>query len=553
MTHTPAALQKLLLVGTARAAVGLDALAPELAAIVGPASNAASGAGATPERQLWLALGAQRLWMRAGHVPPAAPVAGVASSLPEHLPPCPGAAEALLAGLLGAAGAPPASAILNDLLGESVSPPLLLEWLRLLNSRQARLPERFLPNLLERASRAPALRPAVRTALGMRGRWLSQFDPAWSWADADFALDTALVQDAWHNGAAKERVAALEAWRRIDPAGARDALQACWTAEPPESRSAFLPCLAINLDAADEPFLEAALDDRRKAVRTSARELLARLPGSALSQRMLARLAPLLQLEKSASGDTRLVLVLPESCDVAMTRDGVGEQKHAGLGEKAGWLVDMLATVDPSTWSTRFGLSPDACFALAAATDYREVLMRGWIAGLELHLVRAATPGLLAWLAAWTRSWLGAGGRRFYSGAPPFVVAYLSLPAPVLHAALHDLVRASGATWTDKDIPLVELLQHLAAEPGMQWPAPLSRELMRRLLGGLPALAPHQWALRWAVKVLAAVLDPAAVLEATADWSGLAADTNIWQEVLDPFFHVVRFRHEMILSFQEHA
>ena len=546
MTQHPAPLHKLLLVGTARARAAIDGLAPELAAIVQPAIDMA----ATPERQLWLAAGAERLWSRAGYAPPAAS-AGAAPSAPEQMPPCPRAAAAMLARLLGVDDMPLAASILKDLLGPNDAPPLLLQWLQLLNAIGARLPERFLPNLLDLATRYPALRPGVRAALGTRGAWLLQAEPAWSWAQALPAPER--LADIWHNGERNERMAALQAWRASDPAAARAALQSGWAAEPPENRTAFLPCLGVNLAADDEPFLEAALDDRRKGVRVVARQLLARLPGSALSQRMRARAHALLQLDRDGAAGPMLTVTLPAACDSAMERDGIGESKHAGLGEKTGWLADMLAAIDPAYWSTRFALTPDQWFALAAGSGYAEALLLGWTSALALHLPQAATPGTLAWLAAWTRRWLNTEGRRFHSGAPPSYPLYLALPPATMHAALFDLVQASGSTWTEKDIPLLELLQHLVTEPGPAWPAALSGAIVQRLLGGLAALEPQHWALQWGIKALAVSLDPAAVLEEAGKWPDPRAASPFWQSLFEPFFHVVRFRHEMISSFQEPA
>lgn len=530
MTHTP--LHKLLLVGTARAQFSADGLEPELAAVAAPLLGAAQG---SPERQLWLATGAQRLWRRAGYLAPASSATAATDAPAESMPACPRAAEAILGRLLG--GSEPAA--------------LLLEWLHLLNARGARLPERFLPNMLERATQDRSLRPVIGVALGMRGRWLARHEAAWSWAHHTLASDR--LPDTWENGTLDERVAALQAWRRIDPAAARTALQSGWASESPEQRIAFLPCLGIGLSLDDEPFLEAALDDRRKGVRVSARELLARLPDSQLSRRMHARLVPLLRVEHAGAGGTRLIVTPPETCDAAMARDGVGESKHPGLGERAGWLVDMLSLVDPTHWSLAFGLGPDECIALATGLDYQEALVQGWAAGMQLHLPYTPSPALLAWLTAWTRVWMASAGTARYQNMGHLVGAYIALPAAHLHAALQTLVDASGQPWQASDGGVTELLEQLARKSAATWPAPLSRAIAGRLLGAFSAMSGHHWSYRTLLSALAPVLDPAAVLAAERAWPGLGPDPHGWQGPLNEFFHVVRFRHEMILSFQESA
>lgn len=530
----PVSPHKLLLVGTARAPLPAALLDAELA---GAASAALDAPGVTPERRLWLATGASDLWTRAGYLPPPAPATQATASAPEQLPACPPAAEAILKRLLG--GGQPAS--------------VQTEWLSLLAGKGARLPERFLPNMLDLATRQPALRPRLRPVLGTRAAWLAALEPAWAWAAGAHSDNNAHPQQAWHEGALEQRVAALANWRRADPAAARAGLEATWSSEPPDNRLALLSCLGTKLGAADEAFLEAALDDRRKPVRQAAQRLLARLPDSGFSQRMLARAMPLLQTEKRFLRGARLVVTPPEERDAAAIRDGVGDNKYAGLGEKAGWLVDILAAIDPSHWSTSLGLSPDECIALSAGTDYQEALLLGWTGALQLHLAHAATPGLLAWLEAWTRIWLASDGTVRYQNASAFVGAYAALPAPTRHAMLLPLVEASRTPWQGADLPLVELLHQLADATPAPWPAALSLAIARRLLGALPTLPAQQWSFRSALGPLAAVLDPAAVFEAERSWPGLGDDPHGWQNAVDQFFHLVRFRHEMILSFQESA
>ncbi|WP_338758514.1 DUF5691 domain-containing protein [Massilia sp. METH4] len=528
----PVSLHKLLLVGTGRAPLPADLLEAELAAIASPAIDLP---GIAPERRLWLAAGATDLWSRAGHVPPPPPGTAQAPSAPEQLAACP----------------VPAESFLKRLLEGGQPPSVQAEWLHLLARKPARLPERFLPNVLELATRAPPLRASVQSVLGKRGAWLAALEPAWAWTTGPRETDQ--LQQAWHEGTLEQRVAAFEAWRRVDPAAARAALQSSWSAEPPENRAALLLCLRIGLQGADEAFLEAALDDRRKAVRQAAQRLLASLPGSQLGQRMIARAAPLLQLEKRFLRGTRLAVTPPAERDAAMIRDGIGEVKHPGLGEKAGWLVDVLSAIDPSHWSASLNLAPDECIARSADTDYQEALLLGWTNALQLHLAHAPTPGLLAWLDAWARTWLKTGGAVRYQNASAFVGAYTALPPPAMHAMLLNLVEASHTPWQAADAPLVELLHQLAATTPAPWPTELSHAITRRLLAGLPALATQQWTFRSALLSLAAILDPFAVLDAARPWPGLADDPHGWQGPVDQFFHLVRFRHEMILSFQEPA
>lgn len=149
---------------------------------------------------------------------------------------------------------------------------VLPEWLTALGARQRRAPEEYLPTLLDTGRMQSALRPLLAPVLGKRGVWLAQHNPEWSYV-ANTTDDS-----AWETGNRAARLAFLQKLRTGDPAQARELLSATWQQETPEERAAFIEALRMNLSLADEPFLENALDDRRKEVRKVAVELLASLP-----------------------------------------------------------------------------------------------------------------------------------------------------------------------------------------------------------------------------------------------------------------------------------
>ena len=98
-----------------------------------------------------------------------------------------------------------------------------------------------------------------------------------------------MAQRLWEEGLFAERMALLAPLRLADPAaGARAARR---VVEPgrAEDRLMFLDSLRAGLSEADEPFLEQALADRSRNVRSTAAELLSALPVSALAARMAAR------------------------------------------------------------------------------------------------------------------------------------------------------------------------------------------------------------------------------------------------------------------------
>jgi hypothetical protein len=516
-------LQHLLKIGIARAgrppanpAAPLDALLP-------------GDTAAAPEAALWLSLGALDLWERCGWVASSEPAATPApAAAPETLRPCPLRAQTVLAMLLR--GLHPAG--------------LEAEWLHLLHRHDGRVPAHVLPKLLDAATRQPALRAALLPVLGERGRWLARLQEEWSWAAAGTDASP------WDTGTPDQRVAALRDWRRRDPRAALAALAAAWPGEPPEQRAALLAVLATNLGPDDEAFLETALDDRRKEVRAVAQRVLACLPGSRLGQRMRDRLLPLLRLERPLLRAARIALTLPATLDADMRRDGVGVSSHQGLGEKAGWVVDMLAAVDPQTWTRQFDRAPRACLALAEHGEFAAVFVRGWALAVQRQRPADPSPGMRAWqrdLAAW---WIAAAP-SLREAVPDslfdVVAAHFAHDDDGASSALFD---ALPGTWI-ADAALVRLLARLAAGAPDTWPAPLSRRALRRLQAALPALSDtdHPWLVRQLLSSLALVLAPATA----AAFEPVRLPDAQWQSAIDDFLDLVRLRHEMTLSFQETA
>jgi hypothetical protein len=508
-------LQQLLKIGIARAGRPPAGLPAPLDALL-PHDDAA-----VPEGALWLSLGALDLWERSGFIAPDQPAPASApgsasTSAPDTLRPCPPRAQAVMTLLLR--GLHPAG--------------LEAEWLRLLHHHGGYLPAHMLPKLLDAATRQPALRPALLPVLGERGHWLARLQAEWTWA-AGTDTDAA----PWETGTPEQRMAALRHWRARDPRAALAALAAAWSSEPPDQRAALLAALAVGLGPDDEAFLEAALDDRRKEVRAAAQRLLVRLPGSRLAQCMLDRLLPLLRIESD-----RIELTLPAALDAAMRRDGIGATPHHGLGEKAGWVVDMLAAVDPHVWARQFDRTPHACLELAGRSEFAAVFVRGWALAVQRQ------DGVRAWL----RDFLvwSVGARPSLREAVPDSLFDLAA-AQDADGALFD---ALAGKWIGDGFPM-RLLTRLAAGAREAWSEDMSRRALERLRTSLLPLPDmgHPWLVRQMLSGLALVLDPAATVALEDDLRAAWQPDAEWTNAVDDFFDLVRLRHEMTLSFQEPA
>ena len=134
-----------------------------------------------------------------------------------------------------------------------------------------------------------------------------------------------------------------------------------------------------GLTPADEPLLEAALDDRAADVRGWAGYLLAILPGSALGQRMAERALGCLRLDRGADG-ARLLARPPAGCDAAMRRDGITPGPDAGRSQparQAHLMLEVLARTQLRTWTDEFGQTAEQILALPSGS-WAPVLFTGW-------------------------------------------------------------------------------------------------------------------------------------------------------------------------------
>jgi len=141
----------------------------------------------------------------------------------------------------------------------------------------------------------------------------------------------------------------------------------------------FLNVMADGLSLADEPLLEAALDDGAAWVRKMAAEVLAALPGSALSQRMAERARRWLRMEEGTRGP-RLVLVPPAGSDAAMRRDGITPSpgpRRLPSADPTGLVLEAVARTPLRTWTEEFGMTAAQIVAVPAS-DWAPWLFIGW-------------------------------------------------------------------------------------------------------------------------------------------------------------------------------
>ncbi len=431
--------------------------------------------------------------------------------------------------------APAAGARLGSMLAGDAT-DLLPEWLGALERAGGRVPEEHLPALLDRARADLDLRPAILAVIGERGRWLARLNSDWSYVEtADVAAPVPADAEAiWQTGTGEQRGALLRRLRAIDPARARELATTTWATDTPAERAAFVEALEVGLGPDDEPFLESALDDRRKDVRTAAAELLTRLPASRLVRRMQERIAPCLGLEgidppRSAAAPFARV-ELPEACDRAMIRDGIElKPGRPGIGERAWWLGEILGRIPPVHWTQAWGQSPAEIVAAALKSPWKDPLYPALIAAAR----RSADAD---WIEALLPHCRLAGPGLEVGG----VIA--ALPEGRREALALALLRDEGREGPLAD-DLMLLLEHVPAP----WGEALAEEVLERVRRRLATERYFGYEVMRFLMVLRRCAPAGPALQAAARWAlrgqdGPPTDQRPYEE----FLALLQFRVDMI-------
>jgi hypothetical protein len=266
---------------------------------------------------------------------------------------------------------------------------LIPEVLTLLRKARQRLPHSILPLALTYGRQNKEQQADLLPALGERGRWLSQFNQDWSWVTHFLTEQSEDLPDnaesIWQEGPLGQRTEILRRLRAVDPGKVREWLTEVWKQEPAQNKEQFLGALEINLSAEDETLLEQALDDRGKTVPQAAMKLLARIPGSAFSQRMFARADAILSFQKKAGKHkAHFVFTLPESVTQEWRRDGIALKKPEDLTLSL-FQGLILPYIPPSHWEERFSATSSELIKAAEANEGEfKALLPGWLQATQL-------------------------------------------------------------------------------------------------------------------------------------------------------------------------
>jgi hypothetical protein len=476
---------------------------------------ATAQADGAPEDQLLAAAAILSAYERCGAVPAPAAAAPLAPAPADRQPSCSATAAALLEQILARPNTPSKQSLAQ-------------EWIAAATRVGRRVPHALLPILLDYAAASRAMREPIQPLLDERGQWLVSHNPRWRFA----ARDEEAVESLWINGLREQRTAALKRLREIDPDKGRQLIQSTWKEDIAEERAGFVEALRVGLSPADEPFLESALEDRSKQVRTAAAELLSTLPGSALVARMIARLEPLIAFHpKGAAGLLRSakparieVQLPPDAFDPAWARDGILETPPGRMGKRQAWLLQMLSAVPPAYWARKWGL--DAAQCLAAATgDHAKLMIEAWTKAAERQ-------GDASWLEALLLDALQ--GKR----GQPKLGSLKPLPAERQRAILVQLLPMKMETSA-----LVEVFHSIDC----QLDPPLDAAAIKAVEQQLGTTTQYNYTLPAILEPLAHRLPPGSCQSLLQRWTGPAWEVN--RKALDAFFLILQTRQRIVTEF----
>ncbi|MEL6813882.1 MAG: SWIM zinc finger family protein [Cyanobacteria bacterium J06598_3] len=420
-------------------------------------------------------------------------------------------------------------------------PMVLPELLDLMAAAGQRLSPTGLPALLSFGVKNPHLQAQILPVLGNRGRWLARQKPSWQYACTQPEQLSAMCQQQWQTAndqptTIQRRVRIFEQWRTTDPEGARTALAAIWPTETAKNRSAFIHAFFSHVSIDDEPFLEAALADRSQAVRTDAATLLAQIPTSSLCQRMSDRISHHIQFQGSGHQLT-LTIKLPEHYDKAWKKDGIAAPPIQGLGEKAGWLQQLIEKTPLSHWPQDF----ENVARVIKTHEWREPLITGWA---KATLSQKHAPEAPRWADALLHT-IGVAGLN----EETLISLVMLLSQPQRETYLRaSLPKSTSANRNDNS---TAIWLRIAAQPPQRWDYAFSQLALSQLMQLLKEKRRYGELFRPS-PTLAITLHPGLAAEANRAITNLAYEQTFppaWQRFLDEFLPALTLRWDIYQAF----
>ena len=291
----------------------------------------------------------------------------------------------------------PATNLLRDLC-ENSELSLLQDFLIYITKEQWHIPSEQLPRLLTLGRKNSRLRPFVTEAMDDVGRWLARQQSDWHYALWPENNWDGLL-DQFKHSASNDRLPLLRWCRQNDPARGLRLLKDNWSLVPDGMRTQLLQALQDQLSELDEPFLERCLDDRHITTRRKAQELLASIPTSNFSQRMITHGRLFMQWHPRRK--TPLTVSIPSEHTVEMQRDGITnmtEKKQSMYLSKR--LTTLAGAIPLDYWTdpaNNIGLDIPHFLELVSLSKWTRTLLTGLVAATHRQKRPDWAHALIQW------------------------------------------------------------------------------------------------------------------------------------------------------------
>lgn len=414
--------------------------------------------------------------------------------------------------------------------------PALDTYIQQLIANKKSLPPELLPELLEKCRSDKTLWEKLKGAIGERGNWLIEQNEDWHF------LIGKTSQVAWEDGTKEERLALLHDLRKTQPDEALEYIESTWEEDDWQHRVAYIKTLEYNLSLADEPFLEKCLDEKRKDLRRTAAQLLEKIEGSELRERMWSRLQDCIKIKSRTLKKEKIEINLPDTCDDGMLRDGINpRQQWSKGGLKASYFAQMFVIVKPARWETFFDKKAEEVLNIFIRSEWSELLIQASVEATIRHQ---------------DENWMEAIGSFYFKNHDKN--RWVDLDVKALLEKMPERLFNQCAKQELKDFKTIlensEPLVHLLQLNESRWDKNLTLLLMKNLRYLISQNVNYGWNMihyRNMLDRAAYGSDPELYEILNKSWSNDESYWTNWGKEIDNFLRVLKFRRDVVIELKK--
>jgi hypothetical protein len=406
---------------------------------------------------------------------------------------------------------------------------ILKEFLNRLAEKELILAPASLPGLFNYVKHKPELYELSLQCSGNRGRWLTECIKEWEYLKEEKEDNS----EKFYYGNLQERLIYLHKLRKEKPSEALNIIAEVWDSEGYLAKAEFIKVLETGLSAADDNFLEQALDDKRKEVRRAAANLLSQLPESALVIRMQELARGMVRYNKKRDS---VQIHLPQACTKAMRRDGIQSRKIfiKDCGPMANLLAQVISKIPPGWWLDYLDKSPEELLQWSVKTEWRKVFFHGWAKASKNF-------GDEGWIIACHKFYLK--NIRTYS-TKDFSVNFMydNLNNKLFNRFAREyFITDKSNTFADEQAIVSFLLID-----NKQWDEDISLKVIQRIKQTiLQDSHVFHWSLKTVLKRAAFAIPAVQYLKVKEGWPTQSYAWNSWQKEVGNFLSILKFRWEV--------